>query len=86
MAEEALLLLLWPLLAELLVTAGAAQLLLLLLSLVVLRRFEMLMHLGSCRGEAGGCVAGGLRGACTVTACPPFFITDEGDDVDEEEV
>jgi hypothetical protein len=45
-------------------------LLLLLVVLVVLvllpllRRLDMLMDLGSCRGEVDGCVLGGLRGSC----------------------
>jgi len=31
---------------------------------VVLSRLEMLMDLGSCRGDALSCVLGGLRGRC----------------------
>jgi hypothetical protein len=32
--------------------------------LLLLRRLEMLMDLGSCLGDADACVLGGLRGSC----------------------
>jgi hypothetical protein len=34
------------------------------LLLLPLRRLEMLIDVGSCRGEVDGCVLGGLRGSC----------------------
>jgi hypothetical protein len=64
--------------------AAAALLLLLLLLLLVLlppppplRRLDMLMDLGSCRGEVDGCVLGGLRGSCGAGGRPLGIIDGE---------
>jgi hypothetical protein len=43
---------------------------------LLLRRLDMLMDLGSCRGEVDGCVLGGLRGSCGAGG-RPLGITEE---------
>jgi hypothetical protein len=49
-------------------------------ALLLLRRLERLMDLGSCRGEADACVLGGLRGSCGAAAAGrPLGIAAEGE-------
>ena len=47
---------------------------------VVLSRLEMLMDLGSWRGEVLRCVVGGLRGSCGAADGRPLVIVAEGEE------